>query len=253
VRVGSGAAVEFGMLDGKLSRFLRTGTRGELALEFPGTARLIACRDGSAVEARIDGDQRAQRTELLLGVVPVLALALRGVFVLHASAVSGPLTLALVGVSGAGKSTLAAALAAHAGWRRIADDALPVALDRVHTEAWLGFPQLKLAPRWWRTARDERVRLDAIALLERGPPGTAIVLEALASSDGRRALLAHTIGARLFDAPLLKHHLRAMTAFAARVPSFRLVVPEAAGAMPALFDALQRELLALARRLRAAR
>jgi predicted kinase len=248
LRAGIDAAAEFGMLDGKLSRFLRTGTRCELALDFPGIARLFVRRDGSAVEARIDSDRRALRTELLLGVVPALALALRGVFVLHASAVSGPLTLAFVGASGAGKSTLAAALAAHAGWRRIADDALPVALDRVHTEAWLGFPQLKLAPRRWRAARGERVRLDAIALLERGSPGTAMVLEALTPSAGRRALLAHSIGARLFDAPLLQHHLATMTAVVARVPCFRLAVPETSGPMLPIIDAVRQELVALVQR-----
>lgn len=78
--------------------------------------------------------------------VLAVLLSLRGVLVLHASAVAGPDgALVFLGSSGWGKSTIAAALYS-LGYRLITDDVLPVAdVDRSPV-VFPGVPQLKIWP-----------------------------------------------------------------------------------------------------------
>ena len=137
-----------GLVEGRIQRIVSS-----LA---PGGARQVAYEDGEVFQVDADGgairrlrgpaDPAAARSsvERALGAPLALALAPRGVYLLHASglAVAG-LALALAAPSGGGKSTLAAA-GARRGLDRLADDQLPVRLGR--TPAVLPrFPQLKLA------------------------------------------------------------------------------------------------------------
>jgi hypothetical protein len=80
--------------------------------------------DGRLIIAHVGEGDPALVPVLLAGNVLGFALALRGVPVLHASAVAdGETTFAFAGASGAGKTTLAAMLCA-AGARLVSDDAL---------------------------------------------------------------------------------------------------------------------------------
>ncbi len=79
--------------------------------------------------------------------------------------------VAFVGETGAGKSTLAAYLAREAGWLRLADDVLPVALGGAGGPAALPhFPQLKLpAAEQVGPGVPQRMPLRAVYALEFAP------------------------------------------------------------------------------------
>lgn len=146
--------------------------------------------------------------ELALGAPLALALAIRGVHLLHASAiVAGGAVVALAGPSGTGKSTLAAAAARSERWRRAADDILPVRLDEP-PKALPAFPQLKLPPaEGWPAEAASTLALAALVEIEHGPGGGAPRLERLHGAEALRALVASTVAARLFDDTLLSAHL----------------------------------------------
>ena len=77
-----------------------------------------------------EGDLTRLEREVILGPALVLALALRGIWSLHASAAMfQDQTTVFLGESGQGKSTLAAYLSNSPGWRLVADDILPVKID----------------------------------------------------------------------------------------------------------------------------
>ncbi len=84
--------------------------------------------------------------EVALGPALVLALAIRGVFCLHASAVKlGDGAVLFLGESAAGKSTLAEMLEDHgAGLIRVTDDISPLKYGKDRFELLPDFPQLKL-------------------------------------------------------------------------------------------------------------
>lgn len=106
-----------------------------------------AIRAGRTLDVEIaPGSSEALARLPLLGPVMALALYLRGMFVLHASAVAIDGRGAIfVGDRGAGKSTMAAALVAR-GHPLLADDV--VAVDVSGTPCIVpGFPQLKLDSR----------------------------------------------------------------------------------------------------------
>lgn len=175
--------------------------------------------------------------EAALGIGLVAALAARGVFCLHASAVrwrGG--CVAFAGASGAGKSTLARALDAAGLAARVGDDVLP--LDRDGT-AWPAFPQWKLPPAAWWPAGRGGLRLEALAVLARGAGAHCT---ALSGSAAVQALIAATAGARAFPEPVLAEHLAVVARWSQRLPVLRLTVPDRprdpAGAAHAAFDVL---------------
>ena len=170
--------------------------------------------------------------EILVGPALVLALALRGVWCLHASAVTcNGRALLFLGESGQGKSTLAAFLASagHPNSRLVSDDILPVTLDNGLT-AWPRFPQLKLP-------------LDAqpgVSLPEKLPVGWICLLEEaespclqnLPATLAAQILLRHTAGARLFPPELLARHLRFCAQAAGTIHTARLSYPRRMSALP---------------------
>jgi hypothetical protein len=113
----------------------------------------------------------------LIGPVLALLLHQRGLFVLHASAVSlDGRVVVFLGRSGHGKSTTAAALHAR-GWTVVADDVVAVDLVAAGGPAALpGLSQLKLWP-------------DAVTALGENPED----LPRIHASEAKRARIANTV------------------------------------------------------------
>jgi hypothetical protein len=171
----------------------------------------------------------------LLGPPLMLALALRGKWCLHGSAVlDGEGAIALLGVSGAGKSTLAAYVDERAPGTRVADDVLALTLGATGgATAWPALPQLKLpGAAQWRGR--EALPLRAVCVLQpEGPDLATVRAEPLAVRDAALAFVRHTVGARLFDATLAGAHMRAAAMAAEAAPWWRLRVPRRRSALAA--------------------
>lgn len=180
--------------------------------------------------------------EAALGPTLTLALALRGVFSLHASAVVGPSreVFAFAAPSGSGKSTLARLLDGHAGeWSRAADDMLPVAWSADGLRALPRFPQLKLAPDAQPgAALPERLPLAKIFVLLPGAAEGTVRVRPLGGRDATLALVRHTAAARLFAPELLERHLETCARMAAAVPVAELSIPWTGELPPGLPAAL---------------
>ncbi len=173
---------------------LRVDIEGIGRLEVAGDGRHAALVDPAPASAS-DADA-GLRAEALLGPALILALAFRGTFCFHASALAVPSVsdgpsasseaaeaaeatdglalVAFLGPSGAGKSTLARLLdGARPGWHRAADDVLPLAWEWAAggaPTAYPRFPQLKLDPAAQPGARlPEAIPLAALFVLAPGP------------------------------------------------------------------------------------
>ena len=212
-------------------------------VELEGIGSLTVTADGShaAVDGTAPGVEASVLAEAALGPALVLALALGGTLCLHASAVvtdrgdGDEGVLAFLGASGAGKSTLARLLdGLRPGFRRAADDLLPVSLGaRGRTEALAHphFPQLKLGPAEQPgPSLPEAVPLRGLFVLASGgaPPGTRsprVRHRPMGPREALVALLRHTVAARLFDRSLLRAHLDRCSALAEAVPVSELVYP----------------------------
>lgn len=186
-------------------------------LKVSGASDLYIAPAGDAILPVNDWPIANLDRETLVGPALVLALAMRGIWSLHASAVmfDGQVTVFL-GESGQGKSTLAAYLSREGErkWRLVADDILPVTASSSGVEAWPHFPQLKLsAESQPGPGLPERIPVDRICLLTKVEEGHPPGLQLFSRGQAVQALVGHTAGTRLFDPRLLAGHL----AFAARV------------------------------------
>lgn len=177
--------------------------------------------------------------EILAGPALVLALAMRGTWCLHASAVMyGGEAIAFLGESGQGKSTLAAFLSLSAGWRLVADDILPVRIDPGGVWALPHFPQLKLPMNSQPgLGHAEKLPLSGICLLmsAEGDPE----LDQLPANKAARVWLSHTAGTRLFGPGLLAKHLEFCTQAPGRLPVYRLAYPRQRDALPRIKELLE--------------
>jgi len=178
--------------------------------------------------------------EVFLGPALVLALAMRSTWCLHSSvAMFKEQTIAFVGESGRGKSTLAAYLGS-SGWQRVADDILPVTLEKIGVQAWPHFPQLKLpADNQPGLNFPEQLPLDKVCLLEKADASVAPKLEQLPPSKAVRVLLAHTAGSRLFSPDLLAGHLEFCARASERIPVYRLIYPHRKDVLPEVKELLE--------------
>jgi hypothetical protein len=198
----------------------------------------------------------------LLGPVVALLLHLRGLLVLHASAVDlGGRAVAFLGAKGAGKSTTVAAFVA-AGHRLLADDVLAIDLsDPANPNIIPAFPQLKLAedaasslavgsaivmprpiPEFPKQQRrltgsfsHAAVPASCIYVLTRGPPARIVPLSA---PNALGALLSFSF-ASLFqlrrsqlDKAMASAHLAHCAALAGAVRVARLELPSDLGRLP---------------------
>ena len=224
-----------GWVGGRLRQVESRRCRQAYRLRIEGVGELLVGADGASVssgepvaKAPVGEDLAAA----LLGPGLVLALALRGIWCLHASA-AGPdaAAVALAGESGSGKSTLAAALAALDGWRRIGDDILPLSLRGAGAVALPRFPQPNLAPELqWRPPAPGRLDLAEVCLLE--PGGEEVRLRRSPRRAAALALVRQTVGARLFDRDLQAVHLEFCAELAGRLPVRVLRFPRRQEALP---------------------
>lgn len=137
-------------------------------LQVPGVAYYQVTPNRIAISPQPDADDRSVRAFLFGSAIGAL-LQLRGLMVLHGSAVALPNGEAAVfcGHSTAGKSTLAAALAAK-GYAALADDLTAIRFE-ADGSAWClpGLARTKL----WRDA------LDTLGLADRTSPSTRVMPE----------------------------------------------------------------------------
>lgn len=198
----------------------RVAAEGAGAFEISADGSAIAWTEREAVESDL-------LVEFLVGPALSLALALRGVFGLHASAVvlqEG--AVAFLGESGAGKSTLAALL--DAGGRRLADDFLPVAWSGGCLKAFSRFPQLKLAPEA-QPGLNHPEELPLRAVYDLSVPSAHAHAHPLSTREAVLALVRHTVGARLFGPDLLAAHLAFCGQVAKSLPVASLSYPRDPG------------------------
>ena len=170
-------------------------------------------------------EAREAWVETVLGPVLILALALRDVFCLHASAVAyGNRAAVFLGDSGAGKSTLAARLAAESGFQRLADDVLPVTpLDG--GRALPGFPQLALPPDQQPSYGDPRgTALGALFFLDSGGEERTQA-SSLPAARALAALLRQTVASRIFAPDLLQRQFETLSDLADTLPAYSLRYP----------------------------
>jgi hypothetical protein len=222
------------------------GEDGYLLRALPGPALWVAS-DGSRIVQldASDGPAPAVSAELLLGPATMLALALRGTFALHASAVRwGERAVAFVGPSGAGKSTLAALLAAgDLGCERLADDILPFSVSGTAASARPAFPQLKLpAEDQWDPTRPESLPLAAVYRLAPPPADEAPRIEPLSGAEALAVLAKHSVASALFGRELLRRHLVALAAAGRGLRIGELHYPRRADVAPSVRALLQEEL-----------
>ena len=177
------------------------------SFEFPRVARLSVANDGSFAHlSQVSADPALW----LFGPALILALARRGVFCLHASAVADSSGAVLyVAASGAGKSTIAR-YASLLGARRLCDDITPLRWTADGVQVLPQFPQFKLAVQ--EIELPQAVPLRRICWLDRS---VTTGLTALPTHVVGRKILQHTVGAKLFSPTDLGHHLQFAGALAA--------------------------------------
>lgn len=181
---------------------------------------------------------------IITGPCLILALAIRDVFTLHASAVvlAGE-AIAFAGESGAGKSTLARWVSHRQpdgrGAARIADDLLPVTVLSQGVTALPHFPQLKLNHGDQYTDREKpSLPLRALFVLD-AETNKGITIEPLPTSQAMIHIIRHTVTARLFGGALNRAHLAFAARCAQRMQVYRLRYPRRFDALPELFERIR--------------
>lgn len=179
---------------------------------------------------------------IILGPGLVLALALRGVWSLHASAAMfKEKVIVFLGESGQGKSTLAAYLSQCSGWRLVADDILPVKIDSNEVIVLPHYPQLKLpknAQPW--VGLPEELSLNIIVLLKHARATQMPELDKLSTAQAVESLLGHMAGTRMFNASLLTRHLEFSTQAAKQISAYRLIHPHRRDTLPLVREFLEK-------------
>lgn len=201
-------------------------------LQIEGVGRFSVTADGRhiALQQSAPGAAPPLIREAALGPALVLALALRGTWSLHASAVVWQNSaVAFVGESGNGKSTLARFLASQpaSGFSRLSDDLLPVVLRGGGLVAMPRFPQLKM-PASAQPSVHERERLPLAGIYALSPPSPSLSeprIEPLSQAEAALSLVRHTVASRLFAPDLLAQHLRQVSSAVSLAPVRRLSVP----------------------------
>jgi hypothetical protein len=177
---------------------LRHSEQGSLAET--NAVQLWLARDGSQSVLLQTQPQSTQTLQhWLFGPALIVALARRGIFCLHASAVQiQGCAYVLIGASGAGKSTLAR----HATLP-LSDDICALSADApLHLLS--DFPQLKLAGQAFPEIATRYALGGFIAVRQRTK---RVVIERQSERQLLQLLLQNTVAARLFAPDLLRSHL----------------------------------------------
>ncbi|GEM_PF-2956627 len=166
---------------------------------------------------------------LLLGPALAVSLAMRGIFLLHASAVLvDGVVCVFLAPSGAGKSTLAAALAAQDDVRGLADDIVPMVARADKAVSLIPeFPQWKWPPAWQRrfpqTAVRQNIRWFFIHPLA-ADATQSVAIEPLKPAVVMLNLARHGVATRLLNPYWLRQHQQACQR-AASLPGMTLHYP----------------------------
>lgn len=186
--------------------------------------------------------------EVLFGPALVVALAIRGVFCLHASGVRfGRRGAVFMGPSGFGKSTLARLAVRSPGRERFADDLVPIRVTPERIRVLPRYPQMKLFPgEQWGLGRPEAISVEAIydiGVPADSPSGAAGArIRPLRFRDAVFRLARYTVASRLFDRTLTERHLAFCEELARRVPVRELVYERSLDLVPAVVAAVERDL-----------
>lgn len=180
--------------------------------------------------------------EAAIGPALILTLAINGTFCFHASAILvGDRVLAFLGESGKGKSTLASWLDNNEkeGWRRIADDILPVAMGVDGLQSLPHYPQLKIAAKEQPSlGMPDRLPVAAVYIVRRPRDGEDVSIQVLGAQESVLALARHTVASRLFDAALLTRHLDFCIQVAKHAEVRELIYPFNRGALQDVHEVL---------------
>lgn len=197
----------------------------------------------NGAKAGVDASLSKLDREVMAGPALVLALAQRGRWCLHASAVTvNERATALLGESGQGKSTLASYLATHGhpDWLLAADDILPVTAGPSGVEAWPRFPQLKLPMKSQPgLIMPEHLPVGRICVLTPAGPDHEPELHLLPPGQAVRMMVRHTAGTRLFDSGLLAKHLAFCARVAEQVAVYHLLYPHSKEKLARVKDLLE--------------
>lgn len=220
-----------------------TAPPGTLLKVAGGSVFYIAPRGLAIMRVNNSKDMTDLDREILVGPALVLALALRGTWCLHASAVRmGDTTVAFLGDSGQGKSTLASSLVDmnSPDWNLVADDILPVTMDSTGVQVWPRFPQLKLSlDAQPGLDLPEHLPLNRVCVLTQADKDDRPELQLLPQGKAVQVLLSHTAGARLFDPALLAGHLVFCGEVPGQIPVYRLAYPHRRNALLEIKDLLE--------------
>lgn len=146
--------------------------------------------------------------ELVTGPAMIIVMASLKTYCLHASAVATPVgNLVFIGESGVGKSTLA--WQAGEAWQQTADDIIPVLYEKGRSGVRLSadFPQLKLENAKAPGDVNSEGNIDFILRI-RPEPSNTIEFRKLSKAEAMLQFVRHTVGAKLFDAPMMKRHTK---------------------------------------------
>ena len=228
----------------------------QYVLRFPDAADFWIEADGSRVDCHLLRDLPVGIIgHLLLGWVCTLTLPLRGLGVLHASAVAmGGRAIGFAGPPGRGKSTLVSAMGL-AGWPVLTDEVLAIRESSTRPYALPGDPRIRLNAGVAREleesagplpiARDEAFAKVALvpdgirlrAATEALPLGTIYLLEHLDGPDdpidfrpldpreAPGALLEHTFRIPRWHGELVRAQFRMLCDLAGSVPVVRIAYP----------------------------
>lgn len=194
-------------------------------VEVEGRSRFFVSADGGRLSRVKPFNENFDR-ELLFGPVMTLALALRGMFTLHCSAVEvDGAGVCFLGESGAGKSTTAAYFDRTVpGAVRVVDDLAPFFVaEGLHYAR--GYPQAGITgcPRTLQGAPVVTARI--LVWLARHDPVRPAGIEPLGPAELARQLVGSTMGTRMFTRRLLHQHLKFCAEAAPVVRGFRSSLP----------------------------
>jgi hypothetical protein len=212
-------------------------------LEIPTAGCYWIASDGSVIchESQPTDADPAFLRGAILGPPLMLALAVRDIWCLHASAIEYDDNLiAFLGESGTGKSTLVAYLARQTGFRQVSDDILPVTRENNQLYALPHFPQLKIPiDRQPGFVFPGKMPLHVIYFLDEQP---SFSIQGLSPAYAALVMAGHTVAASLFDRQLLSRHFNFCSRVVSDIHLRRLAYTRTQPELPIVWQRLKDDL-----------